>query len=163
MIVGEHNAILLGHIEVIDNGTTDDESAEGGKDTKAESSEAEIDQDSTTLWVSIITAISVIALVVLFLSRRSSKDAGEVVDLWGEETPSNMPKPMDQDLAVAMVSTPDPIPPQNTVTQKPQWVAKSNDLPAGGSYSTNESCQWYQDGDGDWWLSAADGSWNRHS
>ncbi len=86
-----------------------------------------------------------------------------MVDLWGEETPSNMPKPMDQDLAVAIVSSPDPTLPQNTETQKPQWVAEWNSLPAGGSYSTNDSGQWYQDGDGDWWLSAADGSWNRHS
>jgi len=163
VIVGEHDTILLGHIEVVDNGTSDDGPADDGKDTKAESSEAEVDQDTTALWVSIITAISVIAVAVLFLSRRGSKDTGEVVDLWGEETPSNMPKPMDQDLAVAIVSSPDPTLPQNTETQKPQWVAEWNSLPAGGSYSTNDSGQWYQDGDGDWWLSAADGSWNRHS
>ena len=159
VVVAEHDALLLGHIEVVDDEPSDDEN----KDTKAETSEAEIDQDSTALWVSIITAISLVAVAVLFLSRRGSKDSDEVVDLWGAEDPSNLPTPMDQDLAVAMVSTPDPSPPQSVISAKPQWVSDWQKLPAGGSYSTNDSGQWYQDGDGEWWLSAADGSWNRHS
>jgi hypothetical protein len=159
VVVAEHDALLLGHIEVVNEEPLDDEN----KDTKTETSEAEIDQDSTALWVSIITAISLVAVAVLFLSRRGSKDSDEVVDLWGAEDPSNLPTPMDQDLAVAMVSTPDPSPPQSVISAKPQWVSDWQKLPAGGSYSTNDSGQWYQDGDGEWWLSAADGSWNRHS
>ena len=162
VMIAEHEALLLGQSEVVGDEPSDD-GPDDNKDTKTETSEAEIDQDDTALWVSIITAISLVAIAVLFLSRRGSKDSDEVVDLWGSEDPSNLPTPIDQDLAVAMVSTPDPSPPQSAAPAKPQWVSEWQKLPAGGSYSTNDSGQWYQDGDGDWWLSAADGSWNRHS
>ncbi len=162
VIVGQHDTILRGPSEEPEV-PSEEEEKEEETNSESDSKEAVTNEDNTALWVSIVSAISAVAIAFMFISRRNAGKEGEKVDLWGAEDPSNLPIPMDQDLAEALVSTPDPSLPQSTVSNKPMWVDNWQKLPPGGSYSNNEAGQWYQDGEGDWWFSANDGSWSRNS
>ena len=149
-------------IEVPDDVVDEPEDDAGKKD--AEDSKSAVNEDNTARWVSIITALSLVALGAMYLSRRREKkeELSEAEELWGMEDPSNLPIPIDHDLAVAMFENPDPVPEQRLIS-KPQWVAEWESLPPGGSYSETADGKWYQDGEGDWWWSQPDGSWSRRS
>jgi hypothetical protein len=161
VVLSQDTFTLLRPVEKVDEEQPKEE--DGPEETKTDIVESKSDYSSTTLWIGGVSIFALIAIGLLFKSRRGGEGETEEIYLWETEESIGAPEPIDQDIKEIILGV-DETPTMSTHSPtKAQWVKDWQSLPGGGEYSSNEEGQWYQDGEGDWWWSQPDGSWSRRS
>ena len=161
VIIEQHETILRGPPEEVEE-VTEEPDEQDNSTSQSDSKEASAESVNMALWGTVVATLVAVAIAFMAISRKGSNDLEGEAEFWSNEDSPETALSSDQDLVDASISTPNSLS-QDTESSKLMWVENWEKLPPGGSYTSNEAGQWYQDGDGDWWFSSSDGSWSRNS